>query len=347
MGTPFKTVAVCGPTASGKSALSIVLAQRLHGEVVNVDSVQVYQGLDIGSAKLTEQERQGVPHHVLDVFSPQRGANVAEFRDRALDAIRDISGRGALPLLVGGSGMYFTILLHGLAPVPNTPDEVRAAIGMMSSEEMYAELSLVDPVTAARLNVNDRQRVSRALEIARVSGRKPSELFAEHTFSTVDVVSLILVLCRPRDELYRRINQRSQIMVEQGLVQETASILAAYGRVPPLETIGYKQACQLLEGAISEEMLAAEISLHTRRFAKRQMSYWRNEPPKRGWVVRPRDDESGEDVSGFDEASPRAQKKMKSFRAFRVSEEELIQRVAQRLQEPLDRTEVWYVALRE
>jgi tRNA dimethylallyltransferase len=144
--------------------------------------------------------------------------------------------------------MYFTVLLRGLAPVPNTPDEVRAAIGMVSSESMCAELSLVDPATAAGLNVYDRQRVSCALEIARVSGRKPSELFAEHTFSTVHVVSPVVVLCRPRDDLYRRINQRPQIMMEQGLVQETASILAAYGRVPPLETIGYKQACQLLAG---------------------------------------------------------------------------------------------------
>jgi tRNA dimethylallyltransferase len=284
---------------------------------------------------------------VLDVFSPERGANVAEFRDCALAAMKDISSRGKLPLLVGGSGMYFTILLHGLAPVPNTPDDVRAAIASMSPEEMYAELLNVDPETAARLNVNDRQRVSRALEIFRVSGRKPSELFAEHTFSTVDVVSLVLVMCRPRDELYRRINQRSQIMVEQGLVDETKGILARYGHVPPLETIGYKQACQCLTGQLAEAVLAEEISRHTRRFAKRQMSYWRNEPAKRGWIVRPFDDEQAEVVAGFDEFSPSAQKKMKSFRAFRVSEAELIQRVNERLQEPLERTEVWYVALRE
>jgi tRNA dimethylallyltransferase len=347
MGDPYKTVAVCGPTASGKSALSIALAKRLNGEVVNVDSVQVYQGLDIGSAKLSLSERRGVPHHLLDVFSPRRGANVAEYRDRALNAIRDISQRGKLPLLVGGSGMYFTILLHGLAPVPNTPDEVRSAIASMSSEEMHAELSQVDPETAARLNMNDRQRVSRALEIVRVSGRKPSELFAEHTFATVDIVSLVIVMCRPRDDLYRRINQRSQIMVEQGLVAETKLILDTYGHVSPLETIGYKQACQCLTGQLPEAELAAEISLHTRRFAKRQMSYWRNEPAKRRWIVRPSEDEQGEIVAGFDEFSPGAQKKMKSFRAFGVSEEELIQRVKERVQEPLERTEVWYVALRE
>jgi tRNA dimethylallyltransferase len=347
MTPPFETVAVCGPTASGKSALSLSLARSLHGEVVNVDSVQVYRGLDVGSAKLPLSDRQGVPHHVLDVFSPERGANVAEFRECALTAMRDISSRGKVPILVGGSGMYFTILLHGLAPVPQTPDEVRAAIAAMSPEDMHAELSTIDPETAARLHVRDRQRVSRALEIARVSGRKPSELFAEHTFSTVDVVALVIVICRPRGELYRRINQRSLTMVEQGLLDETKGVRQQYGQVAPLETIGYKQACQVLDGALVQERLAEEIALHTRRFAKRQMSYWRNEPPKRGWTVRPFENEAAEEIAGFEEFSPRAQKKMKSFRAFRLSEQELIERVKQRLQEPLEKTEVWYVAVRE
>jgi tRNA A37 N6-isopentenylltransferase MiaA len=135
-------------------------------------------------------------------------------------------------------------------------------------------------------------------------------------------------------------------MVEQGLIEETKAILERYGHVAPLETIGYKQACQFLTGLLPEAVLADEISLHTRRFAKRQMSYWRNEPAKRGWVVRPFDDEPAEIVAGFDEFSASAQKKMKSFRAFLVTEDELIQRVSERLQEPLERTEVWYVALR-
>jgi tRNA dimethylallyltransferase len=309
--------------------------------------VQVYRGLDIGSAKLSHSERRGVPHHVLDVFSPERGANVAEFRECALTAMADIASRGKTPLLVGGSGMYFTILLHGLAPVPQTPDDVRAAIAAMSPEDMHAELSRIDPVTGARLNVRDRQRVSRALEIARVSGRKPSELFAEHTFSRVDVVALVIVICRPRDELYRRINQRSLTMIEQGLLAETKGIRDQYGHVAPLETIGYKQACQLLDGALAEEKLAEEIALHTRRFAKRQMSYWRNEPAKRGWAVRPFEHEPAEVIAGFDEFSPRAQKTMKSFRAFSVTEAELMQRVKERLQEPLERTEVWYIAMKE
>lgn len=340
---PLTTVAVCGPTAAGKSALSISLAQALGGEVVNVDSVQVYRGLDVGSAKLTMAERGGVPHHLLDVFEPDQAANVAQFRDRALDAARDIHARGKLPLLVGGSGMYFTILLHGLAQVPPTPADVRAAVAALSADEMYTELAKADPKTAARLNRNDIQRISRALEIFRVTGKKPSELFAAHEFAGADIVSLVLVLCRPRSELYSRIDARSVLMVEQGLVEETRGILSRFGDVPPLETLGYKQAKALLAGELREAELAHEIALHTRRFAKRQMTYWRNEPAKRGWLVRPTDEEPAEEVAGFDTFPARAQKRMKGFRALSFTSDGLVTAVRERLSRPLERTEVWCV----
>ncbi len=340
---PLKTVAVCGPTASGKSALSIEIAKALDGEVVNVDSVQIYRGLDIGSAKLSVAEQGGVPHHLLNVFEPNEPANVAQFRELALAAVRDIRARGKLPLLVGGSGMYFTILLHGLAEVPPTPVEVRRAVAALAPEAMYQELAAADPETAARLNRNDIQRISRALEIVRVTGKKPSELFAQHEFSGVEVASLVIVLCRPRNELYSRIDTRSALMVEQGLLEETRLILDRFGDVPALETLGYKQAKAFLAGELSREKLEHEIALHTRRFAKRQMTYWRNEPTKRGWLTRPGDHEGAEEVSGFETFPERAQKRMKGFRALRLSAQELVSAVRQRLALPLDRTEVWYV----
>ncbi len=340
---PLKTVAVCGPTASGKSALSIELAKALDGEVVNVDSVQIYRGLDIGSAKLSVAEQGGVPHHLLNVFEPNEPANVAQFRELALAAVRDISVRGKLPLLVGGSGMYFTILLHGLAEVPPTPVEVRRAVAALAPEAMYQELAAADPETAARLNRNDIQRISRALEIVRVTGRKPSEIFAQHEFSGAEVASLVIVLCRPRNELYSRIDTRSALMVEQGLLEETRLILDRFGDVPALETLGYKQAKAFLAGELSREKLEHEIALHTRRFAKRQMTYWRNEPTKRGWLTRPGDHEGAEEVSGFETFPERAQKRMKGFRALRLSAQELVSAVRQRLALPLERTEVWYV----
>lgn len=337
------TVAVCGPTASGKSALSIDMAKALGAEVVNVDSVQVYRGLDIGSAKLTQAEQGGVPHHLLDVFEPSQPANVAQFRELALAAVRDVSARGKVPLLVGGSGMYFTILLHGLAEVPPTPVEVRAAVAVLAPEAMYEELAAADPETAARLNRNDIQRISRALEIVRVTGKKPSEIFAQHEFAGAEVASLVIVLCRPRNELYSRIDARSALMVEQGLVEETRAILDRVGDVPALETLGYKQAKALLARDLSREKLVHEIALHTRRFAKRQMTYWRNEPAKRGWLTRPSDDETAHEVAGFETFPARAQKRIKGFRALRFTAQELVLAVQQRLAHPLERTEVWYV----
>jgi tRNA dimethylallyltransferase len=344
MSAPHRTLAVCGPTASGKSALSLELARALSGEIVNIDSVQVYRELDIGSAKLRKDEQGSIPHHVLDVFSPEKAGNVAEFRSAALSAIGDITRRDHLPILVGGSGLYVTALLHGLAELPSTPADVRAAVGALSADQQYNELLQVDPITAKRLNPNDRQRVSRALEVYRITGQPLSQRIAQHGFSSVDVASLVLVICRPRDELYRRIDKRAQEMVERGLIAETKTLLSRYGRLPILETLGYKQACDHLEGKLSHEKLAHEIAMHTRRFAKRQMTYWRNEPSKRGWVSRPSADEPAVEVQGFTEFSPRAQKTIKGFRAFEWSADELLRKVTERLTKPLQTTEVWYVS---
>jgi tRNA dimethylallyltransferase len=343
MRPPLRALAICGPTASGKSALSLDLGAALSGEVVNIDSVQVYSELDIGSAKLSPNERLGVPHHLLDLFSPSQAGNVAEFRSAALDAIRDITQRGRLPILVGGSGLYVTALLHGLADLPSTPPEVREAVAKLSSAEQYAELTQVDPATAQRLNPNDSQRVSRALEVYRITGKPLSSSLQQHGFAPVDVAALVVVLCRPRDELYKRIDLRSHQMVESGLIAETEGLLKRYGRVPILETLGYKQACDYLEGKLAESELTHEISMHTRRFAKRQMTYWRNEPGKRGWIARPADDEPATEVSGFSEFPARAQKNMRGFRAFAWSQHELLSRIRTRLAEPFERSEVWYV----
>jgi tRNA dimethylallyltransferase len=344
---PIQALAICGPTASGKTALGIALARHLNGEVVNVDSVQVYRGADIGSAKATVQERQGVPHHLLDLVSPDEPMNAGEYRERALSCLRDLTGRGKIPVLVGGSGMYLTILLHGIAQVPATPPDVRSEVAQLSRDEQYAELVRVDPATAARLHVNDTQRVSRALEIARITGKKPSEFFEQHRFSSRDVAALMIVICRERDELYDRINRRSRVMMDAGLLEEARGILSAYGRVPVLETIGYKQACDHLDGKLALDDVPDAISLHTRRFAKRQMTFLRNEPAKRGWVVRPSADEAARDIVGFTTDSKRALADTKGFRAMEMSEGELVARVQERLRTPLERTEVWYVYFKD
>jgi tRNA dimethylallyltransferase len=312
-----------------------------------VDSVQVYRHLDVGSAKLTEAEKGGVPHHLLDLFEPSTPANVAQFRSHALAALEDVSGRGKLPILVGGSGMYLTVLLHGLADVPATSEEVRHAVSTLTPEEQYAELSIGDPETAARLNRNDTQRVSRAVEILRMTGQKPSALLAEHRFAERDVVALVVVLCRPRDELYRRIDERAALMVRNGLVEETRGVLERFGDVSVFNTLGYAQARDYLKGGLPESELTTEIALHTRRFAKRQMTYWRNEPLKRGWAVYPTESDVAEEVGGFESFPERVRRRMKSFRAFRYSEEQLADAVQKRLMRPMAQSEVWFVWMSE
>ena len=346
MSSPIKTVSVVGPTASGKSALGISIAQELNGEVVNVDSVQVYRGLDIGSAKVPPSERGGIAHHALDIRDPSELMNVGAFREYAMGVLAEMKDRQKLPVLVGGSSMYLTILLHGIAELPETPKNVREAVASMTREEQHAELTRVDPVTADRLHVNDTQRVSRALEIYRITGRAPSAIFEEHRFSSQEVVSLIVVLCREREDLYRRINERSEQMVREGLVAETEQIIARYGDLPILDTLGYKQAREVIQGRLAPEKLVEEIALYTRRFAKRQMTYLRNEPGKRGWVVRPTADEEACEIVGFDSGSPRAREKVKGFRAYSFSKDELISQIKLRMTEPLQATEVWYVYLK-
>lgn len=345
---PFKALAVCGPTAVGKSALGITLAAAFNGEVLNVDSVQVYRGFDIGAAKVPVAERCGVPHHLIDIFDPAEPANVARFRAHAISAMTDLRARGRLPVLVGGSGMYLTVLLHGLAEVPEAAAGLRQVLAGLSVAELYEELTHADPETAARLNPHDRYRVERAVEVLRASGEKPSELYARHRFAAQDVCALVVALCLPRDQLYARIEQRAAEMVQRGLLAETAALRARYGDIPLLRTLGYQQAWDLLTGKISEPQLVHEITLHTRRFAKRQMTYWRNEPVKRGWRVRPVEDEAAEEVVGMDATVPlRGRQRVKNFRAFRYSVLELTAAIAHRLAAPLERTEVWYVWLRE
>jgi tRNA dimethylallyltransferase len=345
MKQPVTALAVCGPTASGKSALGVQLAKALAGEVVNVDSVQVYQELDVGSAKIPYAERGGVPHHLLDLFPPSHQANAGEFRDTALRCLHDICARGKLPVLVGGSGMYLTMLLHGIADVPATPPAVREEVAMLSREEQYEELRKIDPIIANRLHPNDTQRVTRALEIARVTKKAPSELLADHSFGDRDVNALMVVLCRDRDELYEGINRRAHMMIDAGLIEETRGILSRHGDVPILSTLGYKQACQFLAGEFDIGSLGAEIALHTRRFAKRQMTYLRNEPRKRGWHVRPLPEEPACEVVGLSVDSVRATSRVKGFRAYDLTADELIERIRDRLTSPLLQTEVWYVKL--
>lgn len=342
MSARYTTLAICGPTASGKTALSLEMAQALNGEIVNVDSVQVYRELCIGAAKVPESERRGIPHHALDVFSPAHRANVAEYRTEALGAVKDLVRRNVLPILVGGSGLYLTALLHGLADMPPSDPFVRRELEEIDSTLRYEELMKIDPQTASLLNPNDTVRIVRALEVFRISGKTLSQWISQHNFSGSDINALVVVLCLPREELYARINERSRTMVENGLLAETARIIAQYGRVSVLSTLGYKQAVACLDGHMTEAKLAEEIALHTRRFAKRQMTYWRNEPSKRGWKVRPAVGDVGVPLPL---SSAMRGKQTPTLVVFERDKNQLLEDVRRRLHEGIKTTEVWYVRI--
>jgi tRNA dimethylallyltransferase len=277
-------LAIVGATATGKSALGMALAAGLHGEIVNADALQVYRGFDIGTAKPSRAERERVPHHLVDVLDPNETWSAGEFARRAREAIAGIQRRGRVAIVVGGSGLYLRALFEGISPVPAGDPEVRrqlrdrlAAEGLGSLRE---ELARLDPGTAERLAAGDTQRVLRALEVARVSGRPLSSWIAEQPFGAQRIAALRLGLTLPRSILYDQIADRVARMMAAGWREEVAGLLqrGLSPRLPAFQAIGYRQLVRHLEGDESLDQAVAEIVRETRRFAKRQETWFRKEP---------------------------------------------------------------------
>lgn len=332
---------VSGPTASGKSDLALRLAVDLDGEIVNLDSVQVWRGFDIGAAKLPREQRLGIQHHMIDIRGPGETFNAAAYLREAEKAIADIRGRGRLPILAGGTTMYLTLLLHGLAKMPAGDPVLRADLEAHSSTELHAMLAARDPQAATRLHVNDRLRVIRALETVMISGQSCSDGRAAHAYGEQRHKALMLVPLWPREELYKRIDQRSQLMLAAGLIEETKALLELYGPdAPALQSLGYAQGLSYLKGEIAEADLAGLISQFTRRYAKRQMTYWRNEPAKRGWICRPEPGTEG--ALRIAAEAPHAKRGAAGFSAFSFDYETLRDWVRSRMMTDFDASEVWY-----
>lgn len=286
-------IIVAGPTGTGKSAIGLRLAEALGAEVVSIDSVQVYRGADIGSAKPTAAEQARVPHHLLDLWNPDHAGDMAQFLSAAREAIDAIHRRGKRVVCIGGTGMYLTGLLHGLAELPPGDEGLRAELERLSSEDLVERLKRVDPVAAGRLHRNDRLRLIRAIEGSELTGEPMTVRHARHSYREALYRAVILVPLWSRTDLYRRIDARTEAMVEGGLLGETRTIRDRFGDdAPMLGAVGYAEAREVLRGESSEAELIPTIAQATRRFAKRQMTYWRNEPVKRGWSVRPTADES-------------------------------------------------------
>jgi tRNA dimethylallyltransferase len=278
-----RVLVVVGPTASGKSALALELAERLGAEIVSADSQQVYRGLDVGTAKPTAEDRRRVPHHLLDVIGPTEALNAGAFARLADEAIADIVRRGKLPLVVGGTGLWIRALLLGIVAAPEVDPEIRAELEQRAAREgplaMHAELSRIDPQTAAATPAQNLVRVVRALELYRLTGEKPSALRARHGFGQLRLDARVLGLCPLRAELYRRIDARARQMFARGLVDEVRGLLAqGLEDAPALRALGYPQAVAVAKGRTGVEEAVLQLAQETRHYAKRQLTWFRSDP---------------------------------------------------------------------
>ncbi len=279
-------LAIVGPTASGKTEVSIEAARRLGGEIISVDSRQVYRGMDIGTAKATSEQRAAVPHHGLDLVDPDERYSAGRFARYARKTIRGIRGRGRVPVLVGGTGFFLRALTRPLFSEPELPGEERRALheylGTLGSDELRRWLAALDPATAKKLRRSGgRQRAERALEVALLSGR-PLSWWHEHAPPEKPPVSLkVIVLELPREELYATIDRRVDRMLEAGLLEEVRGLLNRGFRPsdPGMSATGYAELIPVIRGERELEDAADEIRRTTRRYARRQITWFRHQVP--------------------------------------------------------------------
>ena len=289
---PPKILVICGPTASGKTALAVGLARRHHGEVVSADSMQIYRRMDIGTAKPTPEEMGGVPHHMLDVADPEEDFSVARYVDMAAKCVDDILSRGRLPILAGGTGLYIDSLLSGRTFAPFQPDsplrgQLEEQLRREGGAAMLSRLARVDPDSAARLHPNDEKRIVRALEVYQSTGKT----ITQHNLETraipprYDALTLALAF-EQREDMWSRIDRRVDQMMDQGLVDEVQSLLdsGVPAKCTAMQAIGYKEmaAALLSHGDVSAG--AEEVKLRSRQYAKRQLTWFRRNRAAR-WLL--------------------------------------------------------------
>ena len=273
---------MAGPTGSGKSELALRLAEEFHGEIVNCDSLQVYRHFDIGTAKLPPAERRGIPHHLIDIVDPDQLFTAGEYARLARDTIADISARGRLPIVAGGTGFYLRALLDGLFAGPSRDPALRlrlAARETRRSGSLHRLLKRFDPEAAGKIHPNDVPKVTRAMEICLLTRRPVSDLFREGRDSLTGYRILKLGLMPDRDALYRRLDARCEAMFAGGLVDEVRGILSLgfAASAKPFESHGYKQALQLLSGELNLHNAIFYAQRNTRNYAKRQLTWFRRE----------------------------------------------------------------------
>lgn len=278
-----RLIVIVGPTASGKSRVAVALARQLNGEILSADSMQVYRGMDIGTSKPSLDERCLVPHHGLDLVDPQVEFTVAMYRRYATVVLPAIAARGRVPILVGGTGLYVRALLDGLCQAPSGDPVLRKALAQQSTGALYAELRQVDQVSAQRIHPHDLRRIIRALEVYRLSGRPLSAWQQDTQGVTAEWSVAYLGLDWPREMLYRRIDERLTQMWRQGFVEEARQVHEdGVGRTAA-QALGYKELFAVFSGACPLDQAMDTIRLNTHRYAKRQLTWFRQDPRVR-WL---------------------------------------------------------------
>jgi tRNA dimethylallyltransferase len=285
-------VILLGPTGSGKTALSLALAERFDGEIVSCDSVAVYRGMELGTAKPTREERARVPHYLIDVAEPDEPFTAGAYSRAAREALREIAGRGRLPIVTGGTGLYLRALTEGLFAGPARQEPLRARLRSKAQKRgsawLHKLLKRMDAATAERIHANDTPKLIRAIEVCLAARRPMSQILRDNGMARDPLTGFRLLrigLNPPRAALYERLNQRCAEMFAAGLVEETRGLLARYGPVEALDSLGYKQARGVLDGSLSLDEAKRAAQQGHRNYAKRQMTWFRREPEVH-WIER-------------------------------------------------------------
>ncbi len=276
-----KVIVICGPTASGKTALSIELAKKIDGEIISSDSMQIYTDMNIGTAKPTIEEMQGIKHYMLDFVKPDERYSVADFKKDAEKAIEEVLKKGKTPIVVGGTGLYVDSLIYGIEYQNIEFDEeyrteLENRVINEGLETLYEEARKVDSHAMEKISKNDKKRILRVLEIYKATGKTKTEQEIESRKNGVKYDYKVFAINMDREKLYERINKRVDIMIEQGLVEEVKKLLAKYESFPTaMQGLGYKEVVEYLQNKITREEMIEKIKMETRRYAKRQLTWFR------------------------------------------------------------------------
>ena len=276
-----KVIVICGPTASGKTALSIELAQKINGEIISSDSMQIYKDMYIGTAKPTKEEMQNIKHYLIDFVEPNQRYSVAEFKKDAEKAIEEILQKGKTPIVVGGTGLYVDSLIYGIEYQDIEFDEkyrkqLEERVEKEGLETLYNEAKNIDSQAVEKISTNDQKRILRILEIYKATGKNKTEQEIESRKNGVKYDYKVFAINIDREKLYERINKRVDIMIESGLVEEVESLLKKYNEFPTaMQGLGYKEVVEYLQGKLSKEEMIEKIKRETRRYAKRQLTWFR------------------------------------------------------------------------